>query len=183
MVTRANPKFVKWLNRCVALIFVAVFVCTSRVYAADALQGAKNDVVWHWSSHCRRYARIIYVDVTLSGKAVYHTSLSACPVQRALIKPESEENRLVFHFKEMAQHYFEKPVSGEVEGNIWEAGSERSAILLGISFTSGKEILLNTIFIATMNKEARSQVAPGIVITTSPRWVPAKGVGKGKGGD
>lgn len=55
-----------------------------------------------------------------------------------------------------------------IEGDIWQAGGEPDALIIGISFDTGKQILLKTIHVAKPGKQTSSEVDKGIFITTYP---------------
>ena len=59
------------------------------------------------------------------------------------------------------------PAKVAVEGNIWEAGSESDSVLLGISFSTKDQVLLNTLHIAEMGRTSSSELAPGLIVKTS----------------
>jgi hypothetical protein len=54
----------------------------------------------------------------------------------------------------------------EIEGNIWEAGSEHDKILLGVSLMTKDRILLNTIHFAAASTVSQAPLAQGLVLTT-----------------
>ena len=54
----------------------------------------------------------------------------------------------------------------EIEGNVWEAGSEHDQILLGVSFLTKDRILLNTTHFATANGASQAPLVERLVMTT-----------------
>ena len=55
-----------------------------------------------------------------------------------------------------------------IEGNVWQAGSDPDELLLGISFSTKNQVLLNTIHIAKPGRVSSSEVDRGIVVRTFP---------------
>ena len=55
-----------------------------------------------------------------------------------------------------------------IEGNIWLASGDSDALVLGVSFSTKKKILLNTLFVAKPDVMSVSEIDPGIVIRTFP---------------
>jgi hypothetical protein len=53
-----------------------------------------------------------------------------------------------------------------IEGDIWQAGNDSSVILLGVSFVTKDQILLNTIHIAIRDSISESELADGLFIKT-----------------
>jgi len=58
-----------------------------------------------------------------------------------------------------------------IEGDIWQAGGEEDALILGVSFSTKKQVLLNTLHIARPDKQSSSELDTGIFITSDPASV------------
>ena len=55
-----------------------------------------------------------------------------------------------------------------IEGNIWQAAEDPDGLLLGVSFATKKQVLLNTIHLAKANSVSQSEVDNGILVKTFP---------------
>jgi hypothetical protein len=58
-----------------------------------------------------------------------------------------------------------------IEGDIWQAGGEPDALILGISLIdtgTHKQVLLNTLHIARPEKQTSSELDKGLSVTTYP---------------
>ncbi|MBZ5782256.1 hypothetical protein, partial [Klebsiella aerogenes] len=55
-----------------------------------------------------------------------------------------------------------------IEGNIWQAGADPGDLILGVSFATKNQVLLNTIHIARPGSASSSEVDRGIVVRTFP---------------
>jgi hypothetical protein len=55
-----------------------------------------------------------------------------------------------------------------VEGDVWEAGAESDVLLLGVSFSTGDRIVMNTIHIAHPGSPDTTAIADGLLILTYP---------------
>ena len=66
------------------------------------------------------------------------------------------------------QNEYRTRSTDSIEEDIWEAGGEPDALILGISFDTGKQILLNTLHIARLDKQMSSELDNGLFITTYP---------------
>jgi hypothetical protein len=105
------------------------------------------------------------VTVRLDSKVLYRDVLPICRGSR-----NSEDGRVEFHF--IGGHSFQGEYhthsTDSIEGDIWQAGGEPDALILGISFDTGKQILLNTVHVARPEKQTTSTLDKGLFITTYP---------------
>jgi hypothetical protein len=83
---------------------------------------------------------------------------------------DAEDGRVEFHFSggRTFQGKYRTRTTDSIEGDIWQAGGEPDALILGISFDTGKQILLNTLHIANPGKQTSSQLDKDLFITTYP---------------
>ncbi len=136
----------------------------------QAPTSAREEVVWHWFGGCASSDSLV-LDVSLDGKSLYSSTFPICRARRTDIKPEPQQRILEFRF-DGEPHRFRRrnPATGPqpIQGNIWEVGGERYAILLGVSFATGDQVLLNTVHIARADSPSRSERVRGLVITTRP---------------
>ena len=145
------------------LLFVAVLVGAPAVAQLSSVT-EKSDVVWTWSKRCNDdYRR--GVKIRLNGKVLYRGVLPICRGSR-----DEEDGRVEFHFAggHTFQGEYRTRTTDPIEGDIWQAGGEPDALILGISFDDGKQILLNTIHIAKPEKQTSSEVDKVLLITTYP---------------
>jgi hypothetical protein len=130
---------------------------------------ARSEVVWHWFGDCVASESLV-VDVALDGKSVYSSVFPICHQSRADIKPEPQQRILEFRFDAIPRR-FRARSSEQVEritADIWEAGNERDAIKLGLSFATAEQVLLNTIHFARAAAASRSEQVRGLVVRTHP---------------
>ena len=107
------------------------------------------------------------VDVRLSNKRLFTSSFPICFIHRSENQNERAHNNLRFFFKALARMFGEEFSSlgaPDIEGNIWEAGSEHDVILLGVSLMTKDCILLNTIHIAPASNAAEVELAAHLVM-------------------
>ena len=124
-----------------------------------------DEVVWHWFSACSK-GKKVELQVLLDGKAVYGSSFSACSMRRAEITPEPKQRILAFVLPKGGHRRLGVHTALEIEGNVWEAGGDPDAILLGVSFATKDRILLNAIHVVNMLGASQSDLAPGLVVKT-----------------
>ena len=53
-----------------------------------------------------------------------------------------------------------------IEGNVWQAGADPDALILGLSFSSQRKIYMNTLHMATPDIVKRTEIEHGLIITT-----------------
>jgi hypothetical protein len=145
------------------LLFLAVFGATPAV-AQPLAATANSDVVWTWSNRCNDDHRL-GVRILLDNKVLYRGVLPICRGSR-----DEEDGRVEFHSSggHTFQGEYHTRTTDSIEGDIWQAGGEGDALILGISFDTGKQVLLNTIHIAKPGKQTSSELDKGILITTYP---------------
>ncbi|PYO61536.1 MAG: hypothetical protein DMD28_08760 [Gemmatimonadetes bacterium] len=160
-------KHAAWLlspGAALALALVPVSV------SGQASTSARDEVVWHWFADCAGGDSLV-LDVTLDGKPIYSSAFPICRLHRGAIKPEPQQRLLQLRFNGVPRRFGARHPSTDtvsIQGNIWEAGGERHAILLGVSFATEDKVLLNTVHLAQANAASRSERVRGLVITTRP---------------
>lgn len=116
------------------------------------------EVVWTWSTQCDGNHKL-GVEVRAKRKLLYRGVLPICRGIR-----DAANGRVEFH----AARSEYSADSTDAEGNIWQAGGEPDALILGISFQTKERILLNTLHIARPDKKTSSKLDQGLSIITYP---------------
>jgi hypothetical protein len=151
-------------RRTIAVLALTVtLLCSSVAYSQES---ASEELVWHWFGSCN-HAKTMTVDVVLGGKRLFKSAFPICVIDRS--DNQSGHDNLRFLFKAPARIFGDEFASlgaPELEGSIWEAGGERDAILLGVSFKTKGRILLNTIHVASTNKATQSELGERLVMKT-----------------
>ena len=133
-------------------------------------RSAPGEVVWHWFGDCAT-SDSLALEVSLDGKSLYSSAFPICQAHRKEIRPEPEQRILDFRFDAEPHRFrtqYRATGTQPIEGNIWEAGRERHAILLGVSFATERQVLLNMHHLARADAASRSERIRGLVITTRP---------------
>ena len=154
------------LRRAIFGVVMLALVLTSGTAFSQASISSPDEVVWHWFGDCRN-GKTMGAEVILGGKRIYATSFSICPMRRTQI--EAEKRILEFYFEVPARIFgeeFKAIGTQRIEGNIWEAGSERDAIVLGVSFSTRDRVLLNTLHFAYADRASEAELAKALVIKT-----------------
>jgi len=171
-------------GRFLAKVVVALaLVCTdAAAFAEDAPKtpGAGDDYVWHWSKRCRN-PKWIAAAVVLDDRTVYTSTIPLCRVKRADILSGQTQSMLTFVLRDRTRSLFGESIGTQIEGNIWEAGSESGAVTLGISASENGRVLLNTLHSANPNSAVASAIAHGLTIKTYPKTSPQQNSSAQKG--
>ena len=127
-----------------------------------------DQAAWRWFQNCSEN-KAIRLEVLLDRKIIYRSSFPIC---RSNTGSPSERRQKIIAFYFKGGHVFQGEYhTGRtqiIEGNIWQAGADRDAVLLGVSFSSKKQVLLNTIHVAKPDRASASEVDRGIVVRTFP---------------
>jgi hypothetical protein len=120
--------------------------------------------VWTWSKQCDGNHKL-GVTIRLDHKVLYRGVLPICHGSR-----DAEDGHVEFHFAggHLFQGEYRTRSTDSIEGDIWQAGGESDALILGISFDTKKQILLNTLHVATPDKQISVELDKGLFITTYP---------------
>lgn len=150
----------------IAILLLSVCVVCAAASAQDAARTSETTGTWHWFGSCDDTRNLSLV-VLLDGKAVYRSRFPVC--RNAGPAPTAEERKIVFHFKggHVFQGEYRTLPTQTIEANIWQAGADPNALLLGVTFVSDR-VLLNTIHVAKPKNTSLSQLDRGIVVRTFP---------------
>lgn len=128
-----------------------------------------DESVWQWYGRCAATQQM-RVDVQLDGRALYSKAFPACAMPREDIPAESPQKVLEFSLRGPAALFgaeCERLGTVMIVGNIWRAGGEADALLLGVSFATPDHVLLNSLHVAAARHGARSTMAKRIVVRSS----------------
>jgi len=127
---------------------------------------ATSDQLWSWFGSCEA-KRQMEIQIALNGEVIYQSSFPVCPIGD---RSKEAQKTVVFSVKggHVFQGEYHTTAAQTIEGNIWQAGTDPGVILLGISFDSQNQILLNTIHIAKVGRESRTKIDRGLIVRTFP---------------
>ena len=147
------------------LAFFIVLFSSIAVAQQATPREQKGDGVWIWSKQCSSGNRKLRVTVRLRNKVLYRGVIAVCVGSR-----DAEDGRVEFKFAggHVFQGEYRTRSTDSVQGDIWQAGGEPDALILGISFATDKQVLLNTLHIARPDRRTSSQLDRGLFITTDP---------------
>lgn len=135
---------------------------------------ARDDSVWFWFSTCG--GPMMTVEVKFDGASLSKTSVPVCRAPRGSAASQGQAGRTDFVFTAPRgitwtgyRDAADRTRAGErIEGDLWQAGGEPDALLIGISFMTTDRILINTIHIAHPTRRDETAIARGLVVLTYP---------------
>ena len=115
------------------------------------------------------------LEVSLDGKVIHQATFAVC--HRLRSATSTNEKRMI-EFSFVAPRaitwngYLDEDnttnVGAKLEADIWQAGADPDALILGLSFDSSNQIYMNTVHIARIDRSSQSEVEPGLVVRTYP---------------
>jgi hypothetical protein len=132
--------------------------------------GAKADsAAWRWFADCSS-SRELAIRVALDHKTLFRKVVPIC-------QTDTQDHRS-FKFAFTAARPIRWAGYGDenlrtakatrIEGNIWLAGGEPNALILGVSFSTKTTIVMNTVHIAKPLEDTGYEMEEGLLITTQP---------------
>ena len=135
---------------------------------ATSMSALPEESLWQWSEKCGGN-NAMELEVLVDGITIYRSSIPICRMSNRAGTSESHTEAISYYFR--GGHVFGEyhtVRTQTIEGNVWQAGSDPDELLLGISFSTKKQVLLNTIHIAKPGRVSSSEVDRGIVVRTFP---------------
>lgn len=135
---------------------------------------AQEDPVWFWFATCGGPAMTL--EVQLDGRTLYKSTFPLCRAVRKSPASQGQTARVEFHLHPGRairwSGYRDEPETTKpgqtIEADLWQAGADPDALLIGISFSSRSTIYMNTILVAHPHRRDETTLAKGLVVTTYP---------------
>jgi hypothetical protein len=147
-----------------SLLLITALVAASACAQKSSSRSEPTEIVWTWSKRCSGDHKL-GVTVRLDSRVLYRGVLPICRGSR-----DAQGGRVEFHFAGGHNFQGEYPTrsTNRIEGDIWQAEGDPDDSILGISFATAKQILLNTLHVARPDKQASSELDQGVFIATEP---------------
>ena len=155
------------MRRLVGLVGLAL-MAESVIAQGQPTPASPSEEVWRWFDECSP-RQTMHLEVLLDGESVYSATFPACAVHRD-VPDTSRLQKLTFVFLAQTGIFGEQhatPGARSIEGTIWKAGSDHDALLLGVLFLVGNQILSSKIHVADPHRESQSSLGTGLMIETS----------------
>ncbi len=160
-------------NSC--LVPITIFCAVPALAQAGARAPSQaTDTGWYWFATCGGPSMTL--ELEFDTVTVYRASFPICRASTRSAATQGQGARIEFRFQSgrpIAWSGYRDAVdttrNGEViEANVWLAGADPEAMILGLTFMRSHRILMNTVHIAHPPTIDSTVVAPGIVVRTSP---------------
>jgi len=157
---------------CLKQALVGLSLCL--IVGASSAQAPSSVPVWFWRIPCGD--RGLAIDVTLSGRSVYHAEVPICHMVRTRDATTKENNGFKILLTTSKPLVFSGyrdtddvvPAGKSLEMDIWEAGADPDDLIIGVSVADGKKIYMNTVLIAEPKIESGSAIANDLFVTVKP---------------
>jgi hypothetical protein len=125
--------------------------------------------LWFWSRDCHDGV-VMGIRITVEGQIVYRSTFRACRILNNEPNKYDEKGMREFYFPggHTFQGEYHTTNREKIEGDIWEAGADPADILLGVTFSTRRRELLNSVYIVKPGETSKSVLDPIFVITTHP---------------
>jgi hypothetical protein len=135
---------------------------------------AAEGPVWFWFSTCG--GPMMTLELQLDKATIYKGSFPLCRAERESIASDGERSNIEIAFRPSRAivwtGYQDEPqttkANQRLECDLWQAGADPNAMLIGVGVMSKNQIYMNTIHVASPSERRRSEIASGLVILTYP---------------
>ncbi len=128
------------------------------------------------------------VEIEFDHHTISQTSFPVCRSERSSVNAAGEQGTISFSF--IAGHpivwrgYRDEDdtthASQRITGDIWEAGADPDALILGVGFRVPDRLTMNTLHIAHPGKTDTTQVTRGLLVITYAGKAKTRGSGAAK---
>lgn len=138
----------------------------------DLVEGSENlessnSRNWHWSNDCE-HPQLLRLQAAIDGVVVSSKTISVCQ------SPARNEPFLEFHlsggrtYRSNGRGNYPTTRNQKIDLDVWEAASDPDGVILGVSFATKKQILVNAVHLAKPNAKSESWVSDGVQVGTYP---------------
>ncbi len=133
-----------------------------------------DDNVWFWYRRCGDIAMTLVV--TFDRVPLYRETIPICKTDRTSVPVQDQQRKIDFSFTPSRTITWTGYRDGvdttgagvPLRGNLWQAGADADDLLIGVTFDDVNGAHTNTLHIAYPDKTMRTEVAPGLAVSTSP---------------
>ena len=149
---------------CIPVLFAFIASSVARAQSATAW-----DSVWIWSASCQHAVRL-RLEIQLDGRLLAAPRLSVCrvPATQAIGRSNTQRVSFTFHARHDFQGEYQTGLADTITADVWQAGADPKAVILGVSFSTTRQVLLNTIHILDPHERRRYVLDPGLASTSYP---------------
>ena len=130
--------------------------------------------VWFWFATCG--GPVMTMEVSLDTRVLQKSVFPVCRAPRDSAAGEGQRGKIGLSFKPGRvirwQGYRDGGDRSQpddvLELDVWQAGADPTALILGVSVIGPGRILMNTVHIAYPNRREETSIASGLVVVTYP---------------
>src|SRR5688572_17193946 len=130
--------------------------------------------VWFWFATCG--GPELTLEVQLDKRVLHRSVFPVCRARRDSAGSQGQAGRIELSFKPgRVIRWQEYRDDGDrsnpddvLELDVWQAGADRTALILGVSVMGPGRILVNTVHIASPNRRRETSIASGLAVVTYP---------------
>lgn len=130
--------------------------------------------VWFWFSTCE--GPLMALEVVFDEQAVFETRFPVCQAPRSSPYSQGQDTRISFVFTPTRpiewRGYRDEPDTSSANEplriDLWEAGADPDALIIGVSAMGSDRIYMNTLHIAVLDRRRVSEVTEGLTVATFP---------------
>jgi len=125
---------------------------------------------WYWMGGDCRECKKLRLELLLDGKSLYRCSIFVRRIERDKVSSKDLERIRVFHIKggHNFQNEYRTTPQQTIEVNMWQAGAEPDLLMLGLSFATKSQIVLNTLHFAAPDRPSEMLLDRGLLVRTYP---------------
>ena len=139
-----------------------------------AAKSSEEGLLWFWFSKCS--GPTMTLEVRLDKDIIYQSAIPLCHARRDSANSQGQEHRIHFTFRPRRSitwtgYRDQVDLTGAaqaLEGDMWEAGADPDALLIGVTFADADKIYINTIHIAHPTQRDETEIARGLVVASYP---------------
>jgi len=132
---------------------------------------------WRWFAGCSS-STTMTLTVQLDTAVLHTSSFPICRMASGASSPLREITFTISPWRAITWTGYRSD-SGEVtlagrplEVRIWQAGADAIGPILGVVILGRDSVFMNTVHIATVDRAATTELADGLIVTTSPKKSP-----------
>jgi len=154
------------------VVLILGMLAAAFVQTTNGAQRASDEGVWRWSAECGAPTTI--VEVRFGKRTIHRQAVALCRTNAQSGAGNFSGYAISFGFRPNRAITWEgyrdrpdrTPANVVLNVDLWEAGGETNAVLMGISVMTADRILMNTVHIVHPGRRDETTVARGLVVRT-----------------
>lgn len=155
--------------RLVLIRFVSAAALVLPLRLLGQATATNDSLLWSWFGTCAHVVRMA-IEVRVDGQLLHKSAVPLCHLRRADIQERQYRAMVRFRFAggRTFQDEYRTTRADTIEGNIWQAGADPDRVILGVSFMTEHQELLNTLYMLVPGVSATDTLDRGITVRSYP---------------